>query len=104
MDYRGFVQLPAGATAQQTVTQYFLGQTAQGKTTADLRGPVNKDYLIRDSAPIASMVWMPCGRVAPLNLNAQARFVGKVKGAAQLTMDSHDGKVRIVLGLQYRRC
>lgn len=106
VDFRGYVQLPAGVTAEIKATSYFQGEVTQSSAGASLRGPVDKDYLVRDTVPQASQVWMPCGRVVPLNLNlnVQARLLGPASASAQLTTDRIDGKVKMILGLQWRRC
>lgn len=104
VDYRGYVQLPAGSTAEQKSTMYFQGEVKQASAGVSFRGPIAKDYLSRDTIPFASVVWMPCGRTVPLNINAQTRLIGSASTRAQITTDSIDGKVKIILGLQYRRC
>jgi len=102
-DYRGYVQLPAGATAEQKSIYYFQGESSQGSAGTRFVGPIGKDYLSRDTLGLAAMVWMPCGRVVPLNVNAQVRLNAGSR-QAQITTDSIDGKVQHVLGLQFRRC
>jgi hypothetical protein len=103
-DYRGYVQLPAGATAEQKSTYYFQGESAQASAGSRFSGPVAKDYLSRDTLGLAALVWMPCGRVVPVNINAQVRVTAPAGQQAQMTTDSIDGKVRQILGLQFRRC
>jgi hypothetical protein len=104
VDYRGYVQLPAGVSAEHKTTAYFQGQTAQVSTGVQFAGPVAKDYVSRDTVAPAAQVWMPCGMTTPLNINEQARVIGPANKSAQLTTNSVDGKVTLVLGLQWKRC
>jgi hypothetical protein len=101
-DYRGYVQLPAGATAEQKSIYYFQGEAAQASAGTRFSGPVSKDYLSRDTLGVVA--WMPCGRIVPVNVNAQVRVTAPAGQQAQITTDSIDGKVRTILGLQYRNC
>jgi len=102
-DYRGYVQLPKGATAEQKSIYYFQGETSQASAGTRFAGPISKDYLVSDAVPFGGMVWMPCGRIIPLNINAQVRLSAGAQ-QAQITTDSIDGKVRQILGLQFRKC
>lgn len=104
IDYRGYVQIPAGYTAEQKSVYYFQGQTMQASGATQFRGPATKDYLVRDTVPLNSLVWMPCSRVVPLNVNAQIRLIGPAGQNAQITTDSIDGKIKHVIGLQWRPC
>jgi len=101
-DYRGYVQLPAGVTAEQKSTYYYQGEIQQANGSTRFRGPVAKDYLSRDT--LANVSWMPCARIVPLNVNSQVRLTGATSQPAQITVDSIDGKARTILHLTWRRC
>jgi hypothetical protein len=103
VDYRGYVQLPAGVTATQGAIYSFVGHPGQNNSSTSFTGPVAKDYVIRDQLQITSKVWSPCGTVAPLNINAQVRVSGGTS-PAQITTDSVDGKVEQKVGLFYQSC
>jgi hypothetical protein len=103
-DYRGYMNLPAGVAAEQKVTYYFQGEVKQASAGLRFTGPVNRDYLSRDTLGLAAMLWMACGRNVPLNVNSQVRLTGLLSRQAQVTSDSFDGKVKHIMGLQFRRC
>jgi hypothetical protein len=103
VDYRGYVQLPAGVTAKQGAIYSFVGHPGQRNSSTSFTGPVAKDYLIRDELQITSRVWSPCGTVAPLSINAQVTVSGGTS-PAQITTDSVDGKVEQKVGLFYQSC
>jgi hypothetical protein len=104
IDYRGFVQLPAGATAEQKATYYFQGELQQVSSGTKFTGPVSKDYVSRDTFPVGSLVWAPCGRVIPVNVNAQVRLTTPPGQQGQITTDSIDGKVKQIYNLSWQRC
>jgi hypothetical protein len=104
-DYRGYVQLAAGQRATQKAIYYFQGETTQASAEANFAGPVARDYLVRDTIPLNTVVWSDCGVVRPVNINAQVRIDNtNPQASGQITTDSIDGKVRHILGLQWRRC
>jgi hypothetical protein len=103
-DYRGYVQLPAGVSAEQKSTYYFQGQTTQASGLSRWDGPKVLDYRVSDRLEAAAMVWCPCGFVLPININSQVRLLNANGQAAQITTDSIDGKVTHKYGLQWASC
>ncbi|HRI67906.1 MAG TPA: DUF4360 domain-containing protein [Polyangium sp.] len=104
VDFKGYVQLPAQKTATHRFTTYFQGGTKQAFASVLLAGPASKDYLSRATIATNAMTWMPCGSVVPMTINPQVQLAGTSTHAAQITKDSIDGKVKMILGLQYRPC
>jgi hypothetical protein len=104
VDYRGFVQLPAGATASQEATYYFSGQTVQSARTTNFVGPIARDYLVQDQVPLLSLVWSQCNAVRPLNIKSAVAIVAGSSQSAQITTDSIDGKVKTLFKLAWIRC
>jgi hypothetical protein len=103
-DYRGYVQLPKGVSAEQKSIYYFQGETEQASAASRFVGPVAKDYLVSDRLGLPAVVWMPCGRTVPVNINSQVRLLGAGSAQAQITTDSIDGKVKHILGFQWLQC
>lgn len=105
IDYRGYVQLGAGATAASKSTYYFSGQSLQADCNTPFKGPLAKDYLISNEIPLASWVWCPCGVSTPVNIKNQILILPGFSGQAnQITTDSIDGKVTHVYGVAWSRC
>jgi hypothetical protein len=104
VDYRGFVSLPKGTTAEQTSTYYFSGETAQVKASSTFRGPFENNYLISDQIETSEIVWSPCGKVIQGNVNAAVNISGDRSKSALITVDSIDGKVKQIYGVQWRQC
>jgi hypothetical protein len=107
VDYRGYAQLPAGVSATQKANYYFAGQTQQVSSESVFNGPYDNDYLSSDKIPISAYIWSPCGAISRGNVNAQVRLSGNAAAlsrGAQVTVDSIDGKVKQIYGLQWRRC
>ncbi|KAJ3269050.1 hypothetical protein HDV01_001919 [Terramyces sp. JEL0728] len=113
VDYRGYVQLPNGISAQQKSTYYFTGETQQVSSQTTFVGPQNKDYLATDTIDVAAYVWSPCGQVLPGNINTQVRLMlsspatplvtlGNTPGL--ITVDSIDGKVQQIYHIQWKKC
>jgi hypothetical protein len=59
---------------------------------------------VHDQIAVSSTVWSPCGATLPGNVNAQVRLTGDLTKAAQITVDSVDGKVEQIFGFQWKRC
>jgi hypothetical protein len=101
--YRGYVQAPAGVTAEQKAIYYGPGDQeivigdedseedpARSRATLFV-GPVARDYLTTDH-----QTWSfdnEAARVTPLNINSQVRLIGSSSASAQITTDSIDGKI-----------
>ena len=70
-------------------------------------GPVNRDYQIRDTLGISSVVWSPCGMQRALNINTQIRLsANNAASRGLITTDSIDGQLKTLYryGLTWQRC
>ena len=104
VDYRGYAKIDPGAVGTQKTTYYFAGQTKQAALQSNFRGPVDKDYHISDSLGLAALVFSPCGVNRALNLNTQVRVQTSGSQQALMTLDSIDGQLTHLYGLQWQRC
>lgn len=104
VDYRGYVQLKAGAEAFSRSLYYFSGDTAQASCFTPFKGPYTGDYLIRNTIPLDAYVWSSCGVAASVNVKNDVGITGNVKDPNQITVDSIDGKVTHIFGLIWQRC
>jgi hypothetical protein len=104
VDYRGYVGIPAGFSAVQTSTYYFSGQSGQYVAKTSFRGPKYDDYKVTDQFPVEKYDWSPCGSVQRGNIKASVELRGDGSKSALMTVDSIDGKVQQLYGIQWRRC
>lgn len=104
VDYRGYARLDPGTSGQQISSYYFSGQTKTGNLRTNFYGPVDRDYQIRDTLGLESVVWSPCGANRALNMNTQVRVTASGRQRALLTIDSIDGELKHIYGIQWRRC
>jgi hypothetical protein len=104
VDFRGYVSVPRGVTAVQKTTFYTSGSTDDRSAMCEFKGPVTRDYLVRNAIASNTLVWSRCGAEGSTNINAQVRLEGDLTKSAQMTVDSTDSKVRQIYRLQWRRC
>lgn len=105
IDYRGFIGLPSGASAQLNV-EYFIAGNGRGlRTSKFFSGPSTSDYLKTDSLEMESVVWSECGANTNLRANTTLRVQSNRLGQqAMATVDSADVRAGLVYHLQWRRC
>ncbi len=103
IDYRGVVSLPKKMKATQEATYYFNGDGGLASADTKFVGPVDKDYLIRDTLPFSTVVWSSCDEARPLNILTQLSLKGGTE-AGQISGGVMDGKVKFVLGLHWKEC
>ena len=107
VDYRGFGHLERGATGTELSNYYFQGQSIGQRLNSQFHGPMNRDWQITDSAPIAERVYRPCGVQRNLNVNTELRVnlgSSNKKKVSFLTMDSTDTSVSTIYNLTWKRC
>ncbi len=103
VDYRGFVGLPAGATARLQAEYFFAGM--QGPRFAqDFRGRIDQDYTFSNTLGVQAMVWSPCGADVNLRVNASMMVRNTTRQDALATVDSADFNAGIIYQVQMRRC
>lgn len=104
--YRGYASLDRGITGIQKSSYYFTGHPETYTFQSTFRGPFDGDYQRTDRLAASALVWSPCGEQAPLNIKAEVRMT-PFRGfgpSSMMTVDSVDGKVKQIYGLQWQRC
>jgi hypothetical protein len=104
VDYRGYVDLRAGTSAQVAASYYFSGSDARTNTRttrAQFVGAVTGNYTKSDNIGIESLVWSPCNVERALNVKTEARVNGR---NGLLTVDTIDGEFQQKYHLKWRRC
>jgi hypothetical protein len=106
IDFRGYAQLDRRVEGTQKAVYYFGGSTRQATAQSTFRGPMDEDYVIRDTLGLEAVVWSPCGVERNLNINTQVRVNNSRDRNASglLTVDSIDGSVEQIYHLSWRRC
>jgi len=105
-EYRGFISIDSGVTAKQEALYYFSGESAQSTSSIDFTGPDTEDYHKVGTVPLTSIVWSPCGSSTALNIDASVQLhqTGSTNAQGQITVDSADGHIQFIVGLQWRKC
>ena len=103
--YRGFASLDRGTQGIQTSTYYFQGATGRQATlSSTIRGQYTNDYAINDRVALDALVWSPCGINRALNIKSAVQVRATGTQQALMTIDSIDGELRHIYGLQWKRC
>ncbi|HEV7254328.1 MAG TPA: DUF4360 domain-containing protein [Mesorhizobium sp.] len=103
IDYRGYNNVPSGASTDFNVEYFFAGKRGPiFKKT--FRGPLDTDYLIQNSLTADAVVWSRCGEDVNLRTNSSIRVNTKSNKQALATVDSQDVNAAIVYLLQWRSC
>jgi hypothetical protein len=103
IEYRGSMQLPRKMKAEQRTTYYFEGDGELASAESLFKGPVTRDYLIRDTLPYSTVVWSSCDKVRPLTITTELELLGGTT-AGGITTDTMDGRNASVLELRWQEC
>ena len=107
-DHRGFAQLQRGASATQTASYYFQGESQNSRIRHNFTGPVDGNWQRTDTIGISSLSFLPCGEKRYLNVNTELRvnagWSNRKKTTSLLTMDSTDGNLDTVYHLAWKKC
>jgi hypothetical protein len=104
VDYRGYGLLDAGVTGLQQATYFFQGELDQTTSSQSFSGEMDQDYVSVDVFPVVA--WAPCNANRNLEINAEVRVNNRAnrQGQGELTIDSINGKVEQIYGVQWARC
>jgi hypothetical protein len=104
VDYRGYVSLPAQASARMTA-EYFLAGSVGPKFDKMFLGKTDTDYQFSNVLNINAQVWSACGADTILRVNAAMLVkTNRYNDQATATVDSADFKTGILYQLQWKRC
>ena len=104
IDYRGYNNLPAGASSEFTAEYFFAGSQGPSYRKA-FYGPLDDDYTFSNNLLASAIVWSPCGADVNLRSNSAIRVTtNNQRQQAMATVDSADISAALIYKLQWRRC
>src|SRR5262249_20749439 len=104
LDYRGFNDLPAGATSRFDVEYFFAGNHGPGMTR-NFYGQLSDDFTIRNDLTATASVWSGCGEDVNLRVNTDLLVQTNSYGQDALaSIDSADVKAAMIYQLSWKRC
>lgn len=106
-DYRGFMNLEKGATAEQKASYYFQGMPHTDVATHAFAGPRADNWQVSDVTGIDALVWAPCGEERNFNINTELRVNPGTSDRTKtsfITMDSTDASIGTVYHLAWKTC
>jgi hypothetical protein len=105
IDYRGFVQLPAGARANLMVNYFLAGNGRGVVSNKSFFGATSQNYLTTDQLGIESIVWSGCGADTILRANTSMLVnTNSRREDAMATVDSADIRSGLIYHIQWRAC
>lgn len=103
IDYRGYNNIPAGASSQFNVEYFFAG--SRGPTfRKSFKGPKDEDYLIQNQLTAESIIWSRCGEDVNLRTNSSIKVTTAGNKQAVATVDSQDVSAAIIYLFQWKKC
>ncbi|MEV8533123.1 DUF4360 domain-containing protein [Streptomyces sp. NPDC051211] len=107
-DYRGFASLQRGAVGTQKASYYFQGTRGTDSRSHRFRGPLEDNWQVSDTTPVAAVAWLPCGQKRNFNINTELLVDGGGSDTAAATsfmaMDSTDGSIKTTYRLSWKKC
>ena len=103
IDYRGYNNVPTGASSEFNVEYFFAG--AKGPSfKKTFKGALDADYTIHNELVAQASVWSACGADVNLRTNSSIKVTTKNNKEALATVDSEDVSAAIVYQLQWKQC
>jgi Domain of unknown function (DUF4360) len=107
VDYRGYALLEGGASALESATYYFHGNTPIAARKHPFRGPVDDDWQATDTTAEGNLIWAPCGKAHKLNIETELSLnagTSDPSATSLMSMDSTDSTVSTIYRLTWKRC
>lgn len=107
VDYRGFAALDPGVIATQKSSYWWQSQIGKlASFSSRFTGPFNDDYFRRDTLTFSDLTWSSCEKLRPLNIDTEVNVnnVQSPQSSGMITIDSMNGSVTHVYGIQWMRC
>jgi hypothetical protein len=95
-DLRGYVQLPAQASARVSVQFQYphtVNPTLYPPSSTTFAGPIAKDYLAHTETAPMRLNWSRCGGANTLRFRVTTEISAGDTQQGQITVDSIDGKI-----------
>ncbi|WP_255665242.1 DUF4360 domain-containing protein, partial [Nocardia sp. JCM 34519] len=107
-DYRGFAHLEAGASGLERARYYFQGNSPSTYIDHSFNGVYDDDWQTTDTAPVGSIVFLPCGENRNFNINTELRVNAgssdPTRTTSFMTMDSADGSITTTYHFSWKQC
>jgi hypothetical protein len=108
-DYRGFISLPAQASAFHRLSILQEGAPIVSMREAALQGPLNNDYYVRSEVKPERITWSSClGGLTSLNLISQIGVSlnprSRDRSLALMALDSADTSFKQNLSVEWKKC
>jgi hypothetical protein len=102
-DFRGFVFLEPGLSAEQSASYHMSGESPETTKVATWSGPTEEDYNLRDVGDAAPVYWSRCGKGKNLMITTEVSMTnhGNPASTGYLVADTIDGEI---FHLLWRRC
>lgn len=107
LEYAGYADVHPNHVGRLETDYRFPLFSNNVKTDLTLAGPFSDDYVKRDQIGISSLIFSPCGRTVPLNINTSIMLqqkLGTSGGYSFMDVERQTGLFTEILRLKWRRC
>ena len=108
VDYRGYGELAAGASATYSASYRFHGADRVVAASRTFAGPYADNWQVTDGGGAAALVFGPCGKSRNVDVDSELTVLAGASDPAStfsyITMDSADGVAVTTYHLAWQRC
>ncbi len=107
IEYEGYADIDPKHIGRMETEYVFPLFSNRVGSRLDIPGPYADDYLKQDRIGISSLVFSPCGRTIPLNINTSVMLrqkPGMRGGYSYMDVERQTGLFTELFRLQWRRC